>query len=60
MPCVQESGTFVIENAKGAHGEVYRFHTSVISAHFFDQDLVFFFFAYYILIKVSRETNCLF
>ena len=31
-------GAFVGENAKGAHGAVYKFHTSVMSAHFFDQE----------------------
>ena len=35
---VWERGAFVGENAKGAHGAVYKFHTSVISAHFFDQE----------------------
>ena len=37
-------GHSVGENAKGAHREVYTHHTSVISAHFFDQVQVFFFF----------------
>ena len=35
---VWERGAFVGENAKGAHGAVYKFHTSVMSAHFFDQE----------------------
>ena len=34
------------ENAKGAHGEIYKFHTSVISTHFFDQVQIFFFFTH--------------
>ena len=41
---VYERGAFVGENAKGAPGEVCKFRTSVISAHFFDQVQVFFFF----------------
>ena len=32
------------ENAKGAHGEFYKFHTSVMSTHFVDQVQIFFFF----------------
>ena len=35
---------------------VYKFHTSAISAHFFDQVQVFFFF-FCIVIKVRLETN---
>ena len=38
--------------------EVCKSHTSVISAHFFDQVLVFFFFMHCIVIKVRLETNC--
>ena len=28
---------FIGENAKGAHGEIYKSYTSVISTHFVDQ-----------------------
>ena len=37
---------------------VYKFHTSAISAHFFDQVQVFFLFC--IVIKVRLEANWLF
>ena len=43
---------------QGAHGEIYKFHSSVISTHFFDQVQIFFFFAHCIVIKVKLETNC--
>ena len=33
---VWERGVFVGENAKGADGEIYKFHEFVISIHFFD------------------------
>ena len=46
------------ENAKGAHGEIYKFHTSVISTHFFDEVQMFFFFTHCIVIKFRLETNC--
>ena len=40
---VQERGAFIGENAKGAQGEIYKFH-AVISTHFVDQVQIFFFF----------------
>ena len=43
---------------KRAHGEIYKFHTSVISTHLFDQVQIFFFFTHCIVIKVRLETNC--
>ena len=46
---------FIGENAKGAHGEIYKFHTSVISTHFFDQVQIFFFFTPCIVIKVRLK-----
>ena len=42
----------------GAQVEIYKFHTSVISTHFFDQVQIFFFFTHCIVIKVRLETNC--
>ena len=53
-----ECGAFIGEDAKGAHGEIYKFHSSVISTHFFDQVQIFFSFAHCIVIKVKLETNC--
>ena len=38
--------------------DLYKFHTSVIATHFFDQVQIFFFFAHCIVIKVTLETNC--
>ena len=46
------------ENAKGAHGEIYKSHTSVISTDFVDQVQIFFFFTHCIVVKVRLETNC--
>ena len=37
-------GAFVGENAKGAHGEIYKFPISVISTNFFDQVQIFLLF----------------
>ena len=42
----------------GAQVEIYKFHTSVISTHFFDQVQIFFFFTHCIVIKVRLETSC--
>ena len=39
----------------GAQVEIYKFHTSVISTHFFDQVQIFFFFTHCIVIKVRQE-----
>ena len=50
--------TFVGENAKGAHGEIYKFHISVIFTNVFDQVQIFCFFTHCIVIKVRLETNC--
>ena len=55
---VEECGAFITENSKGAHGEIYKFHTTVISTHFFDQVQIFFFFTHCIVIKVRLKTNC--
>ena len=38
--------------------EIYKFHTSVISTHFFDKVQIFFFFRTALLYKVRLETNC--
>ena len=38
------------KNAKGAHAQVYKFYTPVVTAHFF--------FSHCIVIKVRLETNC--
>ena len=38
---------FIGENAKGTHGEIYKSHTSVISAHFVDQVQIFFFLTHW-------------
>ena len=55
---VGERGAFIGENAKGTHGEIYKSHTSVISAHFVDQVQIFFFLTHCIVVKVRLETNC--
>ena len=55
---VEERGAFIGENTKGARGEISKFHTSVISSHFFDQVQLFFFFTHCIVVKVRFETNC--
>ena len=56
---VEHSSVDIGENTKGAaHGEIYKFHTSVISNHFFDQVQIFFVFTHCIVIKVRLETNC--
>ena len=34
---------------RGAHREIYKFHTSVISTHFFDQVEIFFFLTHCIV-----------
>ena len=46
---VEERGAFIGENAKGTHGEIYKSHTSVNSAHFVDQLLII------IIIIIIRE-----
>ena len=55
---VEERGAFIGENAKGTHGEIYKSHTSVISAHFVDHVQIFFFLTHCIVVKVRLETNC--
>ena len=35
-----------------------KFHTPVISTHFFGQVQILFFFAHCIVLKVRLETNC--
>ena len=40
----------VEHSSKGAHGEVYIFHITVNSAHFFDQGQVCFFFTHCIVV----------
>ena len=46
---------FVGENTKGARGKVYKFHTSVITFHIFDQVHVFFFFAPCLVSKLDLK-----
>ena len=53
-----ERGAFIGENAKRAHGEIYKSHTSVISTQFIDQVQIFFFLTHCIVINVRFETNC--
>ena len=55
--------SFIGENAKGTHGEIYKSHTSVISTHFVDQVHIFFFLTHCIVVKVGPHkpntcTNC--
>ena len=40
----------VEHSSKGAHGEVYIFHITVNSAHFFDEGQVCFFFTHCIVV----------
>ena len=51
----QERKAFVRENTNRAHGKVYKFNTSVISAHVFDQVHIFFFFVPCIFFKVDSK-----
>ena len=52
---VWEHGAFIRENAKGVHGEICKFHTSVISTQFFDQVQLFFFFMDCIVISETQN-----
>ena len=52
---VWEHGAFIRENAKRVHGEICKFHTSVISTHFFDQVQLFLFFMDCIVISETQN-----
>ena len=54
----KERRLFAEENTKGAHGKVYKFNTSEITSHVFNQVHVFSIFAHFIVFKVRLETNC--
>ena len=42
---------------RGAHREIYKFHTSVISTHFFDQVETFFFLTHCIVNNNNNNNN---
>ena len=42
---------------RGAHREIYKFHTSVISTHFFDQVEIFFFLTHCIVNNNNNNNN---
>ena len=42
---------------RGAHREIYKFHTSVISTHFFDQVEIFFFLTHCIVNNSNNNNN---
>ena len=53
---VEHSSVDIAENAKGAaHGEIYKFHTSVISNHFFDQVQIFLFLRTALLLRLNSK-----
>ena len=42
---------------RGAHREIYKFHTSVISTHFFDQVEIFFFLTQCVVNNNNNNNN---